>query len=72
MIRDIMNIENKYGDTPESIALNLEKLMSDKTLLNKMSLQAHESMKKYSPDIVWNKWKILINNILEDSTSKSP
>lgn len=59
-------------DTPEGIALNLEKLMSDKTLLNKMSLQAHESMKKYSPDIVWNKWKILINNILEDSTSKSP
>ena len=64
----IIDGENGFlcNSSPESIAEALDKLMSDARLLATFGKNAHESMKQFAPDKVWNMWHRLIENIFSD------
>lgn len=50
-------------DEVEEYAYGLEMLMKDKQLRKEIGRKAHESMKKFTAESVWNKWEILIKGI---------
>ena len=50
--------------TPESIASALEILIEKKSLRQQLGYKAHLAMKKYSPEIVVDKWERLLDEIL--------
>lgn len=52
--------------SPESIAASLDTLMADEKILARLGRNAHENMKQFAPDKVWNMWHRLIENIFSD------
>lgn len=50
---------------PEAIAKKISDLIEDKSLRIELGKAAHESMKQYTPQIVWDKWEELIQNIVK-------
>ena len=52
--------DNKYTDFADKI----KTLIIDKTLREKFSKNATESVKQYADDVIYNKWLVYINNIL--------
>ena len=64
----IINGKNGFlcDNAPESIAAVLDKLMADEELLVRLGQNAHESMKQFAPDKVWNMWHKLVENIFSE------
>ena len=48
----------------ESFAQSLECLMSDQPLRMKMGHAAHESVKAYAPEKIWDEWESIIREVL--------
>jgi glycosyltransferase involved in cell wall biosynthesis len=48
-------------DKAEDIAAKLEKLMNDEELRRSMGQRAHENMKQFSADRIWQQWENLIH-----------
>lgn len=48
-------------DNPNDIAKGLQKLMDNVELRVKLGKNAAESMKRFSPDIIWSQWEELLN-----------
>lgn len=61
---------NKNGilvdDNIESIARGLALLMENEELRVSLGRQAHEDMKRYSPDIIWSQWENLLDVTVSD------
>lgn len=61
---------NKNGilvdDNAESIARGLALLMENEELRVSLGRQAHEDMKRYSPDIIWSQWENLLDVTVSD------
>lgn len=53
-----------YGDV-NSLAASLQFLMDRPEKRREMGENASESMKRYSPDKIWNLWEELLNNVSE-------
>lgn len=51
-------------DGVDAFADGLSKLMQSAALRNTMGMNGHNSMKKYSPDTVWNQWDKLIQRVI--------
>jgi len=59
---------SKNGLLAENIddfAVKLKNLMDDWELHKKIGEAAQESMKDYSPNVIWKKWSSLVNNTVE-------
>lgn len=54
--------------TPEDIAKYLEILINDRDLRINLGKTAKESVKEFSPEIIWNKWNKLIQDTLNKKT----
>ena len=54
-------------DGVDAFADGLSRLMQSAALRNTMGMNGHNSMKKYSPDTVWNQWEKLMQNVLKKS-----
>lgn len=54
----------------EPFADALDKLMGNEKLRVKFGKAAKEDMKQYSPDVIWEKWEKLCNNILKNHSHK--
>jgi glycosyltransferase involved in cell wall biosynthesis len=52
-------------DGVESFAKALSRLMKNKEIRIRFGRQAHEDMKAYSPDVIWQRWEELMKNLLE-------
>lgn len=52
----------------DDLANKLAKLMSDKQLRITMGKSAHEMMKEYAPEKVWDKWEMLMRKVIEDGS----
>lgn len=52
-------------DGVEPFAQAMEKLMQDRNLRVKMGQHAHESMKKYAPEIIWQQWGNLLEQVVK-------
>lgn len=55
-------------DSPESLASAMARLMDSPDLRVKMGLNAHISMNQYAPEIVWNRWDNMLDEILKERT----
>ena len=53
--------------TPEGLASKLRILMSDTDMRRRLGHQAHEDMKQYSPEMVWDQWENLISQIVSET-----
>jgi len=53
-------------DGVEPVAQAMEKLMQDKNLRVTMGQHAHESMKKYAPEKIWDQWEKLLEDVAND------
>lgn len=51
-------------DTPEDIAEGLRRLMSDSDLRAKLGENAAQSMKRFSPNIIWSQWENLLQEMV--------
>ncbi len=51
-------------DSPESLASAMARLMAHSDLRVRMGANAHRSMNQYAPEIVWNRWDEVINEVL--------
>lgn len=51
-------------DGVDAFADGLSKLMQSAALRNTMGMNGHNSMKKYSPDTVWNQWEKLMQRVI--------
>ena len=45
-------------------AEGLQKLMKDRELRSRMGQQAHNAMKQYAPESIWNQWENLLRNVV--------
>lgn len=50
----------------DDFANKLARLMSDKQLRIKMGKSAHEMMKEYAPDKIWDQWEMLMRKVIGD------
>ena len=50
----------------ESFANALETLMSNEELRIKYGTRSKEDMKQYAPEIIWDKWENLIEEVVEN------
>lgn len=53
------------ADGTEAFAMALEELMKDREKRIRMGQVAHEAMKAYNSQSVWNQWEKLLNNTIE-------
>lgn len=53
-------------DGVEPFAQAMGKLMQDRNLRVTMGQHAHESMKKYAPEKIWNQWEKLLKDVAND------
>lgn len=51
-------------DGTDSLCNNMRKLMSNRALRIRMGNNARQSMKKYSPDKIWNQWEHLLKDMI--------
>lgn len=51
-------------DGVDAFADGLSRLMQSTALRNTMGMNGHNSMKKYSPDTVWNQWEKLMQRVI--------
>lgn len=54
-------------DGIDDFAEKLKILMQDAVLRKKMGENAHESMKQFAPEKIWDEWEDLINKVVEES-----
>lgn len=53
-------------DEVEEYAHGLEMLMKDKQIRAGIGKEAHESVKKFTDEIIWDKWEMLIKSIINE------
>ena len=53
-------------DGVENLANELSVLIENPSLRCKLGRQAHEDMKQYSADIIWDKWEKLICELVKN------
>lgn len=53
-------------DSPESLASAMARLMDHPDLRVQMGVNARTSMNQYAPEIVWNRWDNLLDEVLEE------
>lgn len=53
-------------DGTEALARGLERLIKDQALRIRLGRAAHEKVKKYAPENVWNMWEQLICTLVKD------
>jgi len=59
-------------NTAKGLASKLRLLMSDADLRKRLGNQAHEDMKQYSPEMVWDQWENLIFQIVSEPKQCPP
>ena len=64
----IVDGENGFlcDDGFDDFAENLLQLMKDRALRVRMGSRAHESMKQYRAEIIWDKWENLIQRVIRE------
>lgn len=53
------------GDGAEELARGLSKLMENQNLRATMGKAAHEAMKQYAPEKIWNTWERILSLTVE-------
>lgn len=51
-------------DGVEALAEGLKKLMEDQELRERMGRAAHESMKEFAPEKIWDQWEALMQDVI--------
>lgn len=51
-------------DGVDALAEGLKKLMEDQELRERMGRAAHESMKEFAPEKIWNQWEALMQDVI--------
>ncbi len=52
-------------DGVDALAEGLKKLMEDQELRERMGRAAHEAMKEFAPDKIWNQWEKLMKDVIK-------
>ncbi len=58
------------GDSVEEFSQGLDMLMSDNRLRARLGRSAHESMKAYAPDKIWDMWAQLLENVIQSMSAR--
>lgn len=58
-------------DGVDAFAEGMQKLIENRELREKMGVAAHESMKEFAPEKVWNQWEDLMKDIIGKYNSKN-
>lgn len=53
-------------NNPQSFAAALARLMEDAELRQKMGSAARESMQQYDPEVIFNQWESLLNDLVKN------
>lgn len=51
-------------DGVDALAEGLKKLMEDQELRERMGRAAHESMKEFAPEKIWDQWEALMQDVI--------
>ena len=57
-------------DGVEALAEGLKKLMEDQELRERMGRAAHESMKEFAPEKIWDQWEALMQDVIAKHKAK--
>ena len=52
-------------DSPEDYSQALEKLINSVELRERMGKEGQKYIKRFNPDIIWNKWEQLLRKVSE-------
>lgn len=53
------------ADGAEALAAGLRRLMEDRALRVRLGQHAHESMKQYAPQKIWDRWETVLSSVAE-------
>lgn len=58
------------GDGVDALAEGLKKLMGDERLRKQMGRAAHETMKEFAPEKIWDQWEVLMKDVVANHKKK--
>ena len=57
-------------DGMDALAEGLKKLIEDQELRERMGSAAHESMKEFAPEKIWDEWETLMQDVIAKHKAK--
>ena len=60
-----------HDDSPDAIALTLEKLIENRELRIRLGTKARESVKRFAPGNIWDQWETLMQKLSHKSVIKT-
>lgn len=58
-----------HDDSPDAIALALEKLIENRQLRIRLGASARESVRRFAPEYIWDQWETLMREVLQGAVN---